>query len=360
MDNKTVQRLNDFTAKAYECVSFAEFLKLAIVHLHEFVQYESGMFFCAISRDCSYFKPYNGGNVGSYSQKKDFPIRNEYEKAVDENRRGKEAYVYKAVDFQKGLISIEDPRSNFFELQKDYHIVCLRIIYKDQFMGEIYLHRSKNNPDFSDQDLFMLELMQPHVSMVFYIIHTLNAVKLMEISGNETKNIMGMCVFDEEMSLTGGNVTGYDMLKITSAYGASVLHHVKELCADMVESLQKKETDARLSSVYHLKTNAGELTISVLVSKRKEPKVKFAVIMQKVDSDSLLSNYHFKFTKREVDIIDALVQGKNNPQIAKQLNISENTVKTHIKNIYKKTGANTRTELSYVLMLEQQKDGNKS
>ncbi|NLI91454.1 MAG: response regulator transcription factor [Peptococcaceae bacterium] len=30
---------------------------------------------------------------------------------------------------------------------------------------------------------------------------------------------------------------------------------------------------------------------------------------------------------------------------------SENTIKTHIKSIYKKTGANNRTELAYVLML---------
>lgn len=360
MDNKTVQRLNDFIANAYECTSFADFLKLAIVRLHEFVQYESGMFFCSISRDCSYFKPYSGGNIGSYYQKENFHIWNEYEKDAEENHKGKEAYVYKAVDYQKGLVNIEEPRSDFFELQKEFHIVCLRVIYKDQFMGEIYLHRSISNPDFSDEDLFILELMQPHVSMVFHIIHTLNAVKFMETSGNESNNTMGICVFDESMSLTGGNVTGYDMLKITSAYGSSVLYHVKELCGDMVGSLQKKETDARFSSVYHLKTSAGEITISVLTNKRNEQNVKFVIIIQKVDSNSLLSDYHFKFTKREADIIDALVQGKNNPQIAKQLNISENTVKTHIKNIYKKTGANNRTELSYVLMLEQQKDGNKS
>jgi len=360
VDNKTVRRLNDFTAKAYECVSFAEFLKLAIMQLHEFVSYDSGMFFCAISRDCSYFKPYKGGNISTYAQKDKFSRLDEYEKAAEKNSSGKEAYVYKAVDYQKGLITIEEPRSDFIEFQKDFYIVCLRIIYKDQFMGEIYLHRSKSNPDFSDEDLFMLGLMQPHVSMVFHIIHTLNAVKFLETSGNEANNTMGICVFDEGMSLTGGNVTGYDMLKITSAYGSSVLYHVKELCSDMVESLQKKEIDTRFSSAYPLKTSVGELIISVLANKLKEPRAKFVVILQYADSNSLLSDYQFKFTKREADIIDALVQGKNNPQIAKQLNISENTVKTHIKNIYKKTGANNRTELAYVLMLEHQKDDDKA
>lgn len=361
MDNATVQRLNEFIARAYECASFTEFLKLAIIRLHEFVWYESGMFFCSISSDCSYFKPYQGGNIGTYFQKEDFPLRSEYEKIAGENRRGKEAYVYKAVEYQKGLVTIEDPRRDFLELQKDFHIVCLRIIFKDQFMGEIYLHRSKSSPDFSDEDLFKLELMQPHVSQVFHIIHTLNTVKFMETSGNEANNTMGICVFDQEMSLTGGNVTGYDMLKITSAYGSSVLYHVKELCADLAESLQKKETGPSFSSVYHLKTGAGELSISVMAGKSREPKVKFVVILQYTDGNSLLStDYQFKFTKREADIIDALVQGKNNQQIARQLSISENTVKTHVKNIYKKTGANNRTELSYVLMLDQHQEDDQS
>lgn len=360
MDNKTVRRLNDFTAKAYECSSFTEFLKLAIMQLHEFVSYESGMFFCAISRDSSYFKPYKGGNICTYAQKEKLSMLDGYEKSAEKNSRGKEAYVYKAVDYQKGLITIEEPRRDFIEFQKDFHIVCLRIIYKGQFMGEIYLHRSKSNPDFSDEDLFMLELIQPHVSLVFHIIHTLNAVKFLETSGNDANNTMGICVFDEEMSLIGGNVTGYDILKITSAYGSNVLYHVKEQCADMVESMQKKGIDARVSSIYYLKTSAGELCISILANKPKELRIKFVVILQYADSNSLLSDYQFKFTKREADIIDALVQGKNNLQIAKLLNITENTVKTHIKNIYKKTGANNRTELSYVLMLEQQKDGDKS
>lgn len=47
---------------------------------------------------------------------------------------------------------------------------------------------------------------------------------------------------------------------------------------------------------------------------------------------------------REVDFLQYLAQGLNNPQIAERLSISEGTVKNHITNIYDKLGLHTRAE----------------
>jgi len=47
------------------------------------------------------------------------------------------------------------------------------------------------------------------------------------------------------------------------------------------------------------------------------------------------------FTPREIEIISYLAQGKSNKQIAKELIISEHTIDTHRKNIYRKSGTHT-------------------
>lgn len=47
-------------------------------------------------------------------------------------------------------------------------------------------------------------------------------------------------------------------------------------------------------------------------------------------------------SEREFDILKLVNEGVTNKQIASQLFISENTVKTHLKNIYLKLDANTR------------------
>ena len=48
---------------------------------------------------------------------------------------------------------------------------------------------------------------------------------------------------------------------------------------------------------------------------------------------------------REQQVLKMLLNGQTNKEIATELFISENTVKYHVKNIYKKTGCNSRKEL---------------
>jgi DNA-binding NarL/FixJ family response regulator len=48
-------------------------------------------------------------------------------------------------------------------------------------------------------------------------------------------------------------------------------------------------------------------------------------------------------TQREVEILQGVARGNSNKIVADQLNISENTVKNHVKSILSKLGANDRT-----------------
>ncbi len=49
-------------------------------------------------------------------------------------------------------------------------------------------------------------------------------------------------------------------------------------------------------------------------------------------------------TAREQAVLEQLAEGKSNGEIAKQLHLSTNTVKFHIRNLYAKLGVSNRTE----------------
>ena len=49
-------------------------------------------------------------------------------------------------------------------------------------------------------------------------------------------------------------------------------------------------------------------------------------------------------TKREIDVLRSLATGKPITAIGKSLHISHNTMKTHLRNIYKKLGVSGRGE----------------
>ena len=63
-------------------------------------------------------------------------------------------------------------------------------------------------------------------------------------------------------------------------------------------------------------------------------------IESKVDIAPILS----MISEREAAVLNLVVQGKTNPVIAEQLYISVNTVKNHLKNIFKKMGVSSRAQ----------------
>jgi DNA-binding NarL/FixJ family response regulator len=49
-------------------------------------------------------------------------------------------------------------------------------------------------------------------------------------------------------------------------------------------------------------------------------------------------------TAREQEILGLVARGDSSPAIARSLGVAENTVKTHLANVYRKTGARNRVQ----------------
>ena len=69
---------------------------------------------------------------------------------------------------------------------------------------------------------------------------------------------------------------------------------------------------------------------------------EFAVMSKKADEPRQVPAP--KLTDREMEVLQLVAQGMNNRDIAKQLYISENTVKNHIRNILEKLHLHSRME----------------
>ena len=55
-------------------------------------------------------------------------------------------------------------------------------------------------------------------------------------------------------------------------------------------------------------------------------------------------------TQREVGVLERVLEGKRNKEIAAALSISEETVEVHMKNIFTKLGVHDRTAAVYVAL----------
>ncbi|MBP9709307.1 MAG: response regulator transcription factor [Oligoflexales bacterium] len=70
--------------------------------------------------------------------------------------------------------------------------------------------------------------------------------------------------------------------------------------------------------------HVGDHLVSLLIDQKEKTAQKLALFDE------------YSLTKREREILNHILSGKNNHEIAKELFISPATVKTHINNIYKK------------------------
>jgi len=55
-----------------------------------------------------------------------------------------------------------------------------------------------------------------------------------------------------------------------------------------------------------------------------------------------------KLTPRELQVLEGLTQGKSNKEIARDHDITEPTVKLHMKTLYRKVGASNRTQAALI------------
>jgi DNA-binding CsgD family transcriptional regulator len=62
---------------------------------------------------------------------------------------------------------------------------------------------------------------------------------------------------------------------------------------------------------------------------------------------------HYQLTDREKDIVEVMMKGKNNKEIADTLHISIRTVGAYLQNVYKKTGAPNRFALYSLIKGEE-------
>jgi DNA-binding NarL/FixJ family response regulator len=69
-------------------------------------------------------------------------------------------------------------------------------------------------------------------------------------------------------------------------------------------------------------------------------------VLRELSASGPASRHPFGLTERQVQIIEKVVNGMTNREIASSLSISEETVKHHLTHVFNKTGVSTRLELA--------------
>ena len=182
-------------------------------------------------------------------------------------------------------------------------------------------------------------------------------VSLLEAAGFEVVGQVG----DGREALTETRRLNPDVvlldISMPEMNGLEALRHLREESPDVhVVMLTVSDDDADLleaiqagASGYLLKSLSSEAFIELLQGlERGEAAISgvtTARLIKGIGTRTVSKNEPFeKLTERELGLLRLVADGLSNRAIARELSISENTVKYHMKNIFQKLNAQNRTE----------------
>ena len=172
----------------------------------------------------------------------------------------------------------------------------------------------------------------------------------------------GIVVLSASMQLLHMNRQASDLAKKINAVehgdtAAKAAHGVlptalTELCGEIIKALHIR-TEAKDWEQFELKRVAGDPNHPILLRGFGLPdrgglqNTRLVVTMEELGRKQNLNTEHarerFQLTNREQGVVEHLAKGWTNKEIANALEITEQTVKEHIKHIMRKTNATTRT-----------------
>lgn len=230
-----------------------------------------------------------------------------------------------------------------------YDEILIYLTNGNSLIGAIGIGLQKNNT-FDIGELKALEVVSRHISKTLAGKLFLDDITyhnlVMETSSNQLP--IGMVVFDEFFNILHINRTAQDIIlalkphqDITDmkCFLGSFLDHYPSWQAGLADTI--------------ITENSNRILFHIVPESIKNNKayILFFIPESFLAKKELLkaNNIPYDLSKRELEIVELVIKGFSNQDIACELFISLHTVKTHLQNIFKKVGVTNRTALCYKL-----------
>ncbi|RMH07013.1 MAG: LuxR family transcriptional regulator [Nitrospirae bacterium] len=126
---------------------------------------------------------------------------------------------------------------------------------------------------------------------------------------------------------------------------------ILEVC-DALQQIHLAQIEPKDQDNLHLRRVVGKAEFPILIRgflipSQEQQEARFLILMEKFGRRGQViseeAKKFFQLTDREHEIVKHVADGLTNKEIAEALEISEHTVKEHIKHILRKTNSTTRT-----------------
>lgn len=273
-----------------------------------------------------------------------------YQEDVLNPHKVKERIPHNSVLTVKDVMPLEDYENTVYydglmRQHNYYHEILIYLTRNTHLIGAIGLGM-REDENLNIKDIKRLEVISKHISSALYAKRLLNNTKyqnlVMEITSSQLP--VGIVFFDEFFNILHINHTAQDIfLDITPQT------YIKDAQEYLGSLLSRNYPSWRLGLVDTFYTkNFGQIYFHLIPKRIKDNTVYslYLVPQNLLLKQSITRDPNpYDLSKRELEIVELVMKGHTNQDIASELFISIHTVKTHLQNIFKKVGVSNRTSL---------------
>jgi len=253
-----------------------------------------------------------------------------------------------------------------------YHAMHLTVLREDNIISGLVLARPKSGGNYTDDEAQALRLLFPHLQRAFRIGQMLAQLQLERELLRQTLDRLphGAVVVNASGHTLYCNQTAEQMFASRDGLYLDRTHRLyttraaeeNQLCR-LINSASRRDPKLALDCggvltverpsqrrAYSLLIAPLQLEISYLNFQQPAALIFITDPEQRMEPVEKVLQRLYDLTPAEARLTAVLVQGKSLVEAAAELNVSQNTAKTHLKHIFEKTGVHRQSELVQLLL----------
>ena len=238
---------------------------------------------------------------------------------------------------------VRHPLARFLKSWNLQHTLQGAIFVNNRIIATLNFARRENQGPFDFDDVTKIESLCKQISDE---LSERQESRFHPVSANRTARISNPRATNHHLILTdgAGTITHYDLEKLRSFPGLTLA----QLQADILRTIKTMKMQG-LTSVERDIIDADKV-VARLTTHAIPDGEGFLTTLSKVAANSDIPEDPANgLGPRTRNVLDLLVRGYSNKLIAREMAISENTVKDHVRRIYGHFGVTNRAELTWIL-----------
>lgn len=172
------------------------------------------------------------------------------------------------------------------------------------------------------------------------------------------KSVFKLIILDKELKPIYHNQIADELLQSLSC--SNDPENLSQAILSKIRSTPLADTSNTLRALDYLDANGDHIYLRTIYGEavNDEPPLSFYLLLvpdksrtKNVLNDDLIDQ--FELTAKEQNVLCKLIDGKSIREISTESFVSENTVKTHLKSIYRKTGAKSQADVIRLVLLHE-------